>query len=104
MKQGRRFGFSAEQQLDVWRRWKAGQTLREIGRAFWQKNIPPFVAWCRVTGGLLPPSGGVRSSALTASGSGEEISRGLASGSSIRGDCQMFRASGIDREPGGRTS
>ena len=34
MKQGRRFGFSAEQKLDVGRRWKAGQTLHEIGRAF----------------------------------------------------------------------
>jgi hypothetical protein len=33
MKQGRRFGLSAEQKLDVWRRWKAGQTLHEIGRA-----------------------------------------------------------------------
>jgi hypothetical protein len=29
MKQGRRFGFSAEQKLDVWRRWKAGQTQHE---------------------------------------------------------------------------
>jgi hypothetical protein len=34
MKQGRRFGLSAEQKCDVWRRWKAGQTLHEIGRAF----------------------------------------------------------------------
>jgi hypothetical protein len=59
MKQGRRF--SAEQKLDVWRRWKAGQTLHEIG-ALLAKNIPPFVVWCRVTVGLLRPSGGVRSS------------------------------------------
>src|SRR6201984_628928 len=34
MKPGRRFGLSAEQKCDVWRRWKAGQTLHEIGRAF----------------------------------------------------------------------
>jgi len=34
MKEGRRFGLSAEQKLDVWRRWKAGETLHEIGRAF----------------------------------------------------------------------
>ena len=27
MKQGKRFGLSAEQKSDVWRRWKAGQTL-----------------------------------------------------------------------------
>jgi hypothetical protein len=34
MKPGRRFGLSVEQKCDVWRRWKAGQTLHEIGRAF----------------------------------------------------------------------
>src|ERR1700692_583381 len=38
MKQGRRFGLSAEQKLDVWRRWKAGQTLHEIGRAFGKEH------------------------------------------------------------------
>ena len=38
MKQGRRFGFSAEQKLEVWRRWKAGQTLHEIGRAFGKEH------------------------------------------------------------------
>ena len=31
MKPGMRFGFSEEQKLDVWRPWKAGQTLHEIG-------------------------------------------------------------------------
>jgi hypothetical protein len=30
--QGKRFGLSAEQMSDVWRRWKSGQTLHEIGR------------------------------------------------------------------------
>jgi hypothetical protein len=34
MKSERRFGLSAEQKSEVWRRWKAGQTLHEIGRAF----------------------------------------------------------------------
>src|SRR5215467_16011895 len=34
MRPGRRFGLSTEQKCDVWRRWKAGQTLHEIGRAF----------------------------------------------------------------------
>jgi hypothetical protein len=34
----RRFGFSAEQKHDVWRRWKAGQTLHEIGRAFGKEH------------------------------------------------------------------
>ena len=34
MRQGRRFGLSAAQKTDVWSRWKAGQSLHEIGRAF----------------------------------------------------------------------
>ena len=31
-------GLSAEQKLDVWRRWKPGQTLHEIGRAFGKEH------------------------------------------------------------------
>jgi hypothetical protein len=38
MKQGRRFGSLEEQRLDVWRRWKVGQTLHEIGRVFGKKH------------------------------------------------------------------
>jgi hypothetical protein len=38
MKPGKRFGLSAEQKVDVWRRWKAGQTLHEIGRAFGKEH------------------------------------------------------------------
>jgi hypothetical protein len=48
MKQGRRFGFSAEQKLDVWRRWQAGQTLHEIGcrlRRSTQHLLGVFTRW-----------------------------------------------------------
>ena len=38
MKQGKRFGLSAEQKSDVWRRWKSGQTLHEIERAFGKEH------------------------------------------------------------------
>ena len=38
MKPGKRFGLSAEQKIDVWCRWKAGQTLHEIGRAFGKEH------------------------------------------------------------------
>jgi hypothetical protein len=34
MRQGERFGLSAMRKSDLWRRWKAGQSLHEIGRAF----------------------------------------------------------------------
>jgi hypothetical protein len=51
MKQGRRFGFSAEQKLDVWRRWKEGQTLHEIGRAFGKEHSSILVSR---HGGIAP--------------------------------------------------
>jgi hypothetical protein len=38
MRQGKRFGLSAAQKSDVWRRWKAGQTLHEIGRVFGKEH------------------------------------------------------------------
>jgi hypothetical protein len=34
MRPGQRFGLSAIEKNEIWRRWKAGQTLHEIGRAF----------------------------------------------------------------------
>jgi hypothetical protein len=61
MKQGKRFGLSAEQKSDVWRRRKSGRRCMRSG-ALLAKNIPPFVIWCRVTVGLLRQYGGVRSS------------------------------------------
>ena len=82
MKPGRRFGLSAEQKCDVWRRWKAGQTLHEIGRAFGKPHNSIRGVVSR-HGGIAPP---VRRRALLAltPREREEISRGLASGSSIR--------------------
>lgn len=38
MRAEKRFGLSAAQKSDVRRRWKAGQTLHEIGRAFGKEH------------------------------------------------------------------
>jgi hypothetical protein len=38
MTQGKRFGLSAVQKSDMWCRWKAGQSLHEIGRAFGKEH------------------------------------------------------------------
>ena len=98
MRPGRRFGLSAEQKLDVWRRWKAGQTLHEIGRAFGKdhNSIRGVVAR---HGGIVPA---VRRRALLALTlrEREEISRGLASGSSIReiAKCLQRAVSTVSRE------
>jgi hypothetical protein len=34
MAQGKRDRLSAEQRIEMWRRWKSGESLHEIGRAF----------------------------------------------------------------------
>ena len=82
MRAGKRFGLSAVQKSDVWRRWKAGQTLHEIGRAFGKEHSSIRCLVSRY-GGIAPA---VRRRALLAltQREREEISRGLASGSSIR--------------------
>jgi hypothetical protein len=38
MRPGKRFGLSAIEKSDVLRRWKAGETLHEIGRAFGKEH------------------------------------------------------------------
>jgi len=98
MKPGRRFGLSAAQKSEVWRRWKAGQTLHEIGRAFGKEHSS---IRCLVSrhGGIVPA---VRRRALLALTlrEREEISRGLASGSSIReiAKCLDRTVSTVSRE------
>ena len=82
MKLGKRFGLSAIEKIDVWRRWKAGDTLHEIGRAF---DKPHTSIRC-----LLLPRGGIapairrRSRLALTRSEREDISRGIASGSSTR--------------------
>ena len=39
MTQARRVRLSAMQRVDLWRRWKAGQSLHEIGRAFGKSHV-----------------------------------------------------------------
>ena len=82
MKRGKRFGLSAEQKIEVWRRWKSGQTLHEIGRAF-GKDHNSIRCIVSLHGGIVPA---IRRRALLALTlrEREEISRGLASDSSIR--------------------
>ncbi len=82
MRPGKRFGLSAIEKRDIWSRWKAGQSLHEIGRAF---DKPHSSIRC-----LLLPRGGIpplarrRSRRALTLSEREDISRGMASGSSIR--------------------
>jgi hypothetical protein len=82
MTQGKRVGLSATQKSDIWLRWKAGQSLHEIGRAF---GKPHTSIHCLLShhGGIVPTAR--RRSLLTLTlAQREDISRGIASGSSLR--------------------
>lgn len=38
-------GISAEQKIELWRRWKAGETLSDIGRALSKNAGSVFGCW-----------------------------------------------------------
>jgi IS30 family transposase len=78
----RRVKLSANQRMDMWGRWKAGQSLHEIGRAFGKSHVVIHFLLAR-HGGIAPAVR--RRSVLTLTlAEREDISRGIASGCSIR--------------------
>jgi hypothetical protein len=85
----------------MWRRWKAGESLHEIGRAF-GKDYGSIQFLLSQRGGIVPAVR--RRSLLTLTlAEREDISRGIASGLSIR-EIAMGLASCVDGEPGGGAS
>ncbi len=82
MSEGKRSRLSLTQRTEIWSRWKSGQSLHEIGRAF---GKPHSCIRC-----LLLPRGGIapaarrRSRLALSRAEREDISRGIACGSSIR--------------------
>ena len=82
MTQGKYVKLSVAQRTDVWRRWKAGESLHRIGRAFAR---PHTSIHCLLAhhGGIVPALRRRALLALTLRAR-EELSRGLASGSSLR--------------------
>ncbi|OZA18395.1 MAG: hypothetical protein B7Y02_01680, partial [Rhodobacterales bacterium 17-64-5] len=75
-------GISAEQKNELWQRWKAGDTLSDIGRAL-GKHAGSIFGVLVAKGGIAPAIRIRRANALTVA-EREEIARGLAVGSSIR--------------------
>jgi len=59
MRPGKRFGLSAIEKSEIWCRWKAGESLHEIGRAF-DKHIAPFGVCCCLAEGFLQQPGVAR--------------------------------------------
>lgn len=75
-------GLSHEQKAELWRRWKAGETLSDIGRAF-GKHAASVFGVVAAKGGFAPVPRSRRSGSLSLI-EREEISRGLVSGRSFR--------------------
>ena len=82
MSQGKWTRLSSTQRADIWTRWKAGQTLHDIGRAF-DKPHNSIRKVLLPRGGIAPYVRRRCGLALTLA-EREDISRGIASGSSLR--------------------
>lgn len=81
MQRARR-GLSTSERADLWRRWKDGQSLSDIGRALGKPpgSVHGFIS---ATGGIKPRAR-ERSQRALSLAEREEISRGLSAGASLR--------------------
>ena len=70
------------QRTDMWNRWKAGQSLHQIGRAFGKSHV--CIQFLLSQHGGIVPAARRRSLLTLTLAEREDISRGIASGSSIR--------------------
>jgi IS30 family transposase len=82
MAQGKRNRLSIAQRIEMWRRWKAGESLHDIGRVF-GKGHGSIRFLLKQRGGIVPPVRRRSPRTLTLA-EREDISRGIASGLSIR--------------------
>jgi IS30 family transposase len=79
---GRPEGLSEEGKKELWKRWRAGESISDIARVL-QKAPGSIHGMIEATGGFSPPERRRRRYALTLA-EREEISRGLATGESLR--------------------
>jgi IS30 family transposase len=82
MKHARRWKLSAAQRTDMWNRWKAGQSLHEIGRALGKDHV--VIQFLLARHGGIAPAARRRSRRVLTLAEREDISRGIASGCSMR--------------------
>ena len=102
MRRGRRYGLSAEQKAEIWHRWKVGESLHEIGRAFGKDH--GSIQFLLSQHGGIAPAIRHRSQRTLTLAEREDISRGIASGSSIREIARGLATGRVDGEPGGGAS
>jgi len=79
MRRARRRGLTTSQRTELWRRWRQGQSLNEIGRAL-NRGHTTVNHVVVTTGGFTPPVA-KRSPRVLCLGEREEISRGISAGS-----------------------
>src|SRR6476646_3786369 len=93
-----RVGFTAVQSAELWERWRKGEGLKSIGRAFGKPSSCIF-AHLKPSGGIMPPARRRSQLALTMA-EREEISRGMAEGQSVRATARTVAraASTVSRE------
>jgi len=82
MAQSRRWKLSAAQRAEMWSRWKKGQSLNEIGRSLGKDHVVIQLLLARHGG--IAPAARRRSQRVLTLAEREDISRGIASGQSIR--------------------
>ena len=78
----KRTPLSATQRVEVWRRWKAGESLHSIGRALGKDHVVVHLLLKRHGG--IAPTPRHRSPRMLTLAEREDISRGIASGRSMR--------------------
>ena len=82
MSQQKRSRLSPTQRTEIWSRWKSGQSLHEIGRAYGKPNSS--IRCLLLPRGGIPPTARRRSCLALSLAEREDISQGIASGSPIR--------------------
>src|SRR6202035_1352264 len=94
----KRTRLSLTEKNEIWGRWKAGQSMHEIGRAYGRPH-PPMRKLLLPRGGIAPIARRRSRLALTLA-EREDISRGIASDSSIREIARLLKrsASTVSRE------
>jgi IS30 family transposase len=98
MIQRKRWRLSPAEKIDIWRRWKCGQSQHEIGRACGRPH--PTIRKILLPCGGIAPAARRRSRLSLSLAEREDISRGIASDSSIREIARLLKrsASTVSRE------
>jgi IS30 family transposase len=98
MIQRKRWRLTPAEKTEIWRRWKCGQSQHEIGRVFGRPH--PTIRKLLLPSGGIAPAARRRSRLSLTLAEREDISRGIASDSSIREIARLLKrsASTVSRE------